>query len=94
MIHLNPAQIVSASLMGFLLAWIYWRTRSLIPCILIHVLNNSLSVYLSLNYPEVETTAELLGNSVLISEAVLALALFLLSIKKLSVTKHTTNIEA
>ena len=93
-VHLNPAQIVSASLMGFLLAWIYWRTRSLIPCILIHVLNNSLSVYLSLNYPEVETTAELLGNSVLIGEAVLALALFLLSVKKLSVTKHTTNIEA
>ena len=83
-VHLNPAQIVNASIMGFLLAWIYWRTQSLIPCILIHVLNNSLSVYLNLNYPEAETTAELLGKSVLIGETVSALVLFLFSVRKLS----------
>lgn len=59
--HLNPAQIVGASLAGFLFAWIYWRTGSLVPCILIHVLNNSLSVFLSLRYPEAESLTEVLG---------------------------------
>lgn len=62
--HINPAQVVSAGLMGIVLAWIYYKTSSLIPCILIHVLNNSLSVYLNLKYPEVETLNGLVeGNN-------------------------------
>lgn len=59
--HLNPAQVVGASLSGFLFAWIYWRTGSVVPCILIHVLNNSLSVFLSLRYPEAESLTDVLG---------------------------------
>lgn len=52
--HINPAQIVSATLIGLLLAWIYYKTASLVPCILIHILNNTLSVYLNIKYPAVE----------------------------------------
>ncbi|NDV57692.1 CPBP family intramembrane glutamic endopeptidase [Bacteroides sp. 519] len=62
-IHINPIQVVSAFLMGLLLGWIYYKTASLIPCILIHIINNSLSVYLSLKYPDVETTKELFAGS-------------------------------
>ena len=61
--HINPVQVVSATLIGLLLAWIYYKTASLIPCILIHILNNSLSVYMSLTYPEVETTKELFSGN-------------------------------
>lgn len=59
--HINPAQVVSAFLAGLLFAWIYYRTRSLVPCILIHILNNSLAVALSLRYPEADSIRELMG---------------------------------
>ena len=52
--HINPAQILPAFLIGILFAWTYYKTASLIPCILMHILNNSLSVFLSTKYPEAE----------------------------------------
>ncbi|EJW96363.1 CAAX amino terminal protease family protein, partial [gut metagenome] len=60
--HINPVQVVSATLAGFFFAWLYYKTRNLLPCMLIHIFNNSLSVYLSNTYPEVETTVELIGT--------------------------------
>ena len=59
----NPAQILPAFLIGILLAWTYYKTGSLIPCILMHVLNNSLSVYLSIKYPEAENMDDLINGT-------------------------------
>jgi len=39
-------QSISATAMGFLLGWIAWRTGSVVPTILIHTINNTLSVSL------------------------------------------------
>lgn len=39
-------QSISATVMGFLLGWIAWRTSSVVPTILIHTINNTLSVSL------------------------------------------------
>jgi sodium transport system permease protein len=39
-------QSISATVMGLLLGWIAWRTGSVVPTILIHAINNSLSVSL------------------------------------------------
>lgn len=44
-IHINPAQIPGAILCGILMAWITYRTKSLIPAIIIHVVNNSLCLF-------------------------------------------------
>lgn len=41
LIHLNPAQMPHAFLVGMLLGWIYWRTGSILPTILFHWVNNS-----------------------------------------------------
>lgn len=41
LIHLNPAQMPHAFLVGLLLGWIYWRTGSILPTILFHWVNNS-----------------------------------------------------
>ena len=41
LIHLNPVQIVFGSLYGLLLGWLFWRTRSLLPSIVVHVANNT-----------------------------------------------------
>ena len=79
--HLNPAQIVGAALAGFLFAWIYWRTGSLVPCIVVHVLNNSLSVFLGIRYPEAESLTDVLGvewpwGGIAVSLLVLAVSLW------------------
>lgn len=52
--HLNPAQMPPAFLIGILFAWVYYSTGSLLPCIWMHVLNNAVSLYLIVNYPESE----------------------------------------
>ena len=61
----NPTKaiLISALLIGILLAWTYYKTGSLIPCILMHVLNNSLSVYLSIKYPEAENMDDLINGT-------------------------------
>lgn len=72
--HINPAQIVAGILIGLLLAWVYYKTASLVPCILIHIINNSLAVYLGKNYPDVDTMQELFpGNTYYIGIAVAAI---------------------
>ena len=81
--HINPAQVVSACLSGFFFAWLYWRTRSLVPGIVLRILNNSLSVWMMANYPDVDTMAQLLGQPeyticLVASVAVFAGAVFML----------------
>lgn len=77
-IHLNPIQVFTAFFLGLLLGWMYYKTASLVPCILLHVLNNSLSVYLSLTYPDVEKTTDLVSDFAQCSLTVAALGLFLI----------------
>ena len=60
---LAEATAIYGFLIGILLAWTYYKTGSLIPCILMHVLNNSLSVYLSIKYPEAENMDDLINGS-------------------------------
>lgn len=40
-IHLYPMQAISAMVMGLFLGWLYYRTRSLIACIVAHSMNNT-----------------------------------------------------
>lgn len=81
--HLNPAQIFPAMLIGFVLAWLYWRTGSLVPGILIHIVNNSLSCYLSITYPNTNDITELLGAGI-VAGVLLAVALGYFSFKQLT----------
>lgn len=41
--HLNPWQFVPAFLIGVFIGWIYWKTQSIWPGIIIHFVNNSFS---------------------------------------------------
>lgn len=85
--HLNPAQVVGACLSGFLFAWLYYRTGSLVPCIMIHVLNNSLSIGLSLKYGTADSISRLLGEPFYLICLIASALLFLLSLKMLNVHK-------
>jgi hypothetical protein len=65
LIHGNPWQAVPAFVIGLLLGYVYWKTRSLLPCIFIHFVNNGLSFLLLLLYPALNadsTTHDLLGS--------------------------------
>lgn len=45
--HLRPTQALPLGLLGIYLAYITWRTGSLVPAILVHLANNSLAVGLT-----------------------------------------------
>ena len=63
-IHINLSQIPHSFLMGLLLGWIYVRTRSLIPCILAHMANNTVVYMLVCFLPEsTSDSLDWLGNT-------------------------------
>lgn len=78
LIHFNPAQSLSAAFGGLLLGWLYYRTRSLWICIIVHALHNLLAFGSMLLFPDVSNTVELFGSpwlyggALLVSAAVLA----------------------
>ena len=41
LIHMNPVQMVFGFFYGLLLGWLFWRTGSLLPSIVVHVANNA-----------------------------------------------------
>ena len=49
--HMNPAQMPHAFLLGLLLGWLYARTGSIVPGLLVHVVNNTVSYLMTRAYP-------------------------------------------
>ena len=43
LIHGNDAQFVHAFLIGLLLGWFFWRTKSIVPGVVFHWMNNSIA---------------------------------------------------
>ena len=50
LIHINPAQVPFAFLIGCLFGWLRWKTGSIVPGILGHMLNNTVSCILMFFY--------------------------------------------
>ena len=50
--HANVAQFVNALLLGLLLGWMYYRTKSLVPGILLHWVNNTMAYVLANIMPQ------------------------------------------
>jgi len=53
--HLNPWQAVGAFCIGLLFGWLYWKTKSLLLCILLHAANNGAAVLLAMRFKIDET---------------------------------------
>ena len=51
-VHANLAQFINALLMGLILGWMYYRTGSLVPGILLHWVNNTMAYVLSNIMPQ------------------------------------------
>lgn len=60
--HLHPVHIFFASIMGFCLGYVYYRTRSLGLVILIHFINNAVSYYYGMQADAPDSTETLLGT--------------------------------
>ena len=76
--HVNPAQVIPAFLIGILLAWLYYKTGSLMPVILLHVINNSVSCILSDAYPDADTLGDIIPSPALYIYAGIAVLLIVL----------------
>ncbi|MBR1464031.1 MAG: CPBP family intramembrane metalloprotease [Prevotella sp.] len=50
--HGNAAQFVHAALLGILLGWMYWRTDSIVPGVVLHWVNNSIAYILTRLFPD------------------------------------------
>lgn len=60
LVHGNSAQLIHAIPMGMLLGWLYYRTDSLVPSVILHVINNS-AAYVQANLlPPTATDAKLI----------------------------------
>ena len=51
-VHLNPLQMPHAFLVGLLLGWMYWRTGSIVPGVVLHWINNTAAYLLWHAYPD------------------------------------------
>ena len=52
LIHMNPAQMPHAFVIGLLLGWMYWRTGSILPGMAYHWANNSATYVIYNIYPD------------------------------------------
>ncbi len=63
LIHMNPAQMPVAFILGVVLGFAYWWTGSLVAPILIHVFNNSFACLMGYLTPDDNSIVSLLGGS-------------------------------
>ena len=82
LIHLNPAQIPGPIILGIVMAWMCYRTRSLIPGIIIHITNNTLCLIPEECYDTyIASTPMIEGGLSLISIAIIILSIWLFNKK-------------
>lgn len=88
LVHLNPAQMPHAFLVGLLLGWMYWRTGSIIPGVTFHWVNNTVAYVLFKFYPDPDTrlvdifgTGRNVAAAVIFSLFILLPAIYQLSIR-------------
>lgn len=72
--HMNPVQVVYATLLGVVFGWIYYRTGSLMSVIVGHILNNTIATIMMLLLGP--TDEKELLNEYMPSEAVIASEIF------------------
>lgn len=78
-VHMNPAQIPFAFLLGLMFGWLYYRTGSLFPGIVGHVLNNSVAAVNMLLYGDTPLEEQLASPLSMWLWAAVATAVFCLA---------------
>lgn len=83
-IHLNPWQFVAGFISGLFLGYLYYKTQSLIPSMLVHFINNSLAVVFSIYYTNADASfKDMLGTQTYYAILIISLALGYILFRKL-----------
>lgn len=78
--HLDLSQGIHAFLIGILLGWIYWRTSSILPGLIVHIVNNTSAYAISLFYPDEDATfQDIVGGDIAVSALLCVLSVILLA---------------
>ena len=91
-IHMNPWQFVAGFISGIFLGYLYYKTKSLIPSILVHFINNSLSVVFALYYTNADASfKDMLGSEIYYIILVGSLIIGYILFKKLEKVLNVEN---
>jgi membrane protease YdiL (CAAX protease family) len=74
-IHFNPFWIIQIYLLGIILGFLSWKTKSIIPSIILHSLNNSIAL-VSTTFPKLDQNFFFLNSN--ISPPIIIIAIFLI----------------
>ncbi len=77
--HMNPAQIPFAFLLGMMFGWLYYRTGSLLPGIMGHVLNNSVAAVNMILYGDIPLEEQVQDEAMMWLWAAIATVAFVLA---------------
>lgn len=78
LIHMNPAQMPHAFVIGLLLGWLYYRTDSIVPGVAFHWANNTVAYFITILYPDSDVRLiDILGSDRNVGAAVI-FSLFIL----------------
>lgn len=91
-LHLNPWQFISAFLMGVVMGYLYWKTKSLWLCIFIHALNNGTAFFLMQWYPEASGAAEMFGFGAMQRAGIFILAVLIVLVSYNYLEKYFQNL--
>ena len=92
-IHMNPWQFVAGFISGLFLGYLYYKTKSLFPSILVHLTNNSLAVVFSLYYTNADASfKDMLGNETYYVVLIVSLALGYVLFNKLDKILSTEKV--
>jgi len=93
-IHLNMWQALPAFLAGILIGYLYWKTNSLIPGIVLHFTNNLFCVLVSLKFTKMNWFIILVGTDAYILSVICAFIIFIAGAIYLNwfFTKHPLSV--
>lgn len=79
--HMNMWQTTSAILLGLLIGWVYWKSSSIIPGMVIHFVNNLIGYIAMINMADAnESLSDSIGDNLIYGVVLLiALGIFILS---------------
>ena len=88
LLHMNPAQMLVAFIVGIFLGWLYVVTRSIWPCLVCHAANNAVGIIMLQQSSEDVRLADFLGNNslfiVLLCGCAVVFALVVVAISKVT----------
>lgn len=94
-VHGNPAQLFFAICFGMVLGTVYYKTKSLTACIILHCLNNIISTILMSYFPDTDKISNLFSGNSFLTISIISFILFILILKSFLTDKckSDTNIQ-